>query len=105
MTTQTLGELADIVRSKNAGALLLTIDVMFDDQDVYARVLKSGAVSRAVVAQLYGVSENAIDIIQFDLVRAIKVTFPRATRSGDPDDGDIYGAQQHVPMLSIPIPL
>ena len=28
----TLGELASVLRSKNAGALLITLDVMFEDE-------------------------------------------------------------------------
>ena len=33
----TLGELAKLVRSKNAGPFWLTIDIMFDDADAYRR--------------------------------------------------------------------
>ena len=33
----TLGDLAKLVRSKNAGPFWLTIDIMFDDADAYRR--------------------------------------------------------------------
>lgn len=103
-SNDTLGALATVVRSKNAGALLLTIDVMFDDAETFRRVVQSGALSRSQIARLYDVSDNEVDIIVFDLVRAIKITLPRLHRSGDPEDGDVYGAQQHVPILDLPIP-
>ena len=35
----TLGELARLIRSKNAGPFTLTFDVMFDSEDAYRKVL------------------------------------------------------------------
>src|SRR5690349_6456236 len=35
LTMATLGELAKLVRSKNAGPFWLTIDIMFEDPDAY----------------------------------------------------------------------
>ena len=40
-----LKDLAAVIRSKNAGALLLTLDVMFDDAATYARVRDAGVIS------------------------------------------------------------
>jgi len=42
-----LVDLAQVLRSKNAGALLCTLDMMFEDEDTYRRVRDSGAVIRA----------------------------------------------------------
>ena len=41
----TLGELARLIRSKNAGPFELTFDIMFDDEETFERVKKSGALS------------------------------------------------------------
>ena len=40
-----LADVAKVIRSKNAGPLLLTIDVIFDDQSIYERVIASGIIS------------------------------------------------------------
>lgn len=99
-----LVDLAQVLRSKNAGALLCTLDMMFEDEETYRRVRDSGAINVQRIAELYGVSDNEVSIIPYDVAYAIKVTIPRLARSGDPEDSDIYGAQQHAPLLDIEIP-
>lgn len=99
-----LVDLAQVLRSKNAGALLCTLDMMFEDEETYQRVRDSGAINVQRIAELYGVSDNEVSIIPYDVAYAIKVTIPRLARSGDPTDSDIYGAQQHAPLLDIEIP-
>jgi len=99
-----LADLAKVVRSKNAGALLLTLDVMFEDEATYRRVRDGGALDAARIAALYGVSHNAVSVIPYDVAFAIKITLPRAHPSGDPEDNDVYGAQQHAPLLDLDIP-
>ena len=94
-------DLARVVRSKNAGALLLTLDLMFEDEASYRRVVQSGVINSARIAQLYGVSENAVAVINYDVAFAIKITLPRHVVSGDPGDSDVYGAQQHAPLFAI----
>jgi hypothetical protein len=98
-----LADLAKVLRSKNAGALLVTLDVMFDDAATYRRVRDSGALDAARIAALYGVSHNVVEVIPYDVALAIKITLPRAHPSGDPLDNDVYGAQQHAPLLDLEI--
>ena len=98
------GDLASVVRSKNAGALLLTLDVIFDDDETYRRVRDCGVLEPRVIAALYRVSDNAVQVIPFDVARAIKTTLPRAVPSGDPGDSGVYGAQQHAPLREIEVP-
>lgn len=99
-----LADLAQVLRSKNAGALLCTLDMMFEDEATYRRVLDAKVITPRSIAALYGLSDNEVSIIPYDVAYAIKVTIPRLRRSGDPDDSDIYGAQQHAPLLDIEIP-
>lgn len=98
-----LKDIATVVRAKNAGALLLTLDVMFGDDETYRRVLASGAISPRTIAPLYGVTDNEVAVIPFDVARAIKITLPRRVPSGSPGDTDVYGAQQHAPLLEIEV--
>ena len=99
-----LGDLASVLRSKNAGALLVTLDVMFADEATYLRVRDSGVLDARRIAALYGVSHNQVTVIPYDVAYAIKITLPRAAPSGDPGDNDIYGAQQHAPLLDLEVP-
>lgn len=99
-----LQDLATVVRSKNAGALLITLDVMFADEATYRRVIDSGVLSPRAIAALYGVSDNEVEITPFDVAQAIKITLPRQVSAGSPGDADVYGAQQHAPLLEIEVP-
>lgn len=99
-----LGELAKVVRSKNAGALYVTLDLMFADEDTYRRVCDSRVIKGSRIAALYCVSHNAVTVIPYEQAWAIKITIARPVPSGDPGDGDVYGAQQHAPLLDIEIP-
>jgi len=99
-----LSELTRVLRSKNAGALLCTLDLMFDDQATYERVRDCGAINSERIASLYNVSQNQVSIIPYDVAYAIKITVPRLVPSGSFGDTDIYGAQQHGPLLDIQIP-
>lgn len=101
-----LQELADVLRSKNAGPFQFTIDLMFPDEATYQRVLQSEALSRETVGALYGVEPERVSIIGFARAKAIKVTIPRRTGSrgsGSIFDRDVYGAQQHGPLAGLEI--
>jgi hypothetical protein len=100
----TLAELTSVLRSKNAGALLCTLDLMFETEATYTHVRDSGVLEPGLIAKLYGVSDNEVSIIPYDVAYAIKITVPRLFISGAPGDTDIYGAQQHAPLLDIEIP-
>lgn len=103
----TLGELADVMRSKNAGPFQVTIDLLFNDPATYRRVRDCGVIAAGVIAPLYGVAEELVRIVPFDRVRAIKITLPRrsgAHGSGSAFDRDVYGAQQHGPLVDLAIP-
>src|SRR5262249_5439219 len=52
---------------------------------------------------LYGVAVDAVTVINYPLGRAIKIVVPRQIMSGDPGDRDVYGAQQHTPLLRLEI--
>jgi len=104
LNTTKLKNLAKVIRSKNAGALLITLDVIFDDRATYEQVRDSSALTPRSIALLYNVSDNEISIIPFDVALAIKITLPRAVVAGSPGDTDVYGAQQHAPLMDIEIP-
>ena len=96
-------DLAAVVRSKNAGPFTLTIDLVFDDDASFERVLESPAFTCEHIARLYGAEANAVQIHPFERVRAIKVSLPRACSSGSAPDTDVYGCQQHFPLAGIEV--
>jgi hypothetical protein len=102
-----LGELAQVLRSKNAGPFLVTVDIMFDRKETFQRVLDSGAVTASTIAPRYGLSADDVRVVSYDRAKAIKITLPRLWGSrgaGSAGDRDVYGAQQHAPLLNIDIP-
>ena len=100
----TLGELAQLIRSKNAGAFMLTFDVMFRDEATYRRVVDAGVLTKASFARLYGMPEEDVLFFIHDAARAIKISIPRPYTQGDLADGDTYGGQQHALLVDIEVP-
>jgi hypothetical protein len=96
-----LQDLAQVVRSKNAGPRRFTLDIIFRDDADYQRAAQSEAITPAKIAPLYGVAADSVTIINYPLGRAIKIVVPRQIMSGDPGDRDVYGAQQHAPLLDV----
>jgi hypothetical protein len=96
-----LKSLAKVIRSKNAGPCLLTLDLMLTDKAAFAYVVERIATLRRVVAERYRRSENEVAVLPFAPALAVKITLPRDVISGDIGDRDIYGAQQHAPLLDV----
>jgi hypothetical protein len=96
-----LDAIAKVIRSKNAGPCLLTLDVMLPDEASFGYLAARIAPLRRQVAQRYGLSENAVAVHAFRPALAVKITLPRDIIAGDVGDRDVYGAQQHAPLLDI----
>ncbi len=94
-------EYTRVLRSKNAGPLYLTLDLIFHDHAEMEYVTEH--LKKEAVAQAYGISPEEIDIIPFDVINAVKITFPRKHISGSREDNDVYGCQQHMPLANIEI--
>lgn len=88
-----------ILRSKNAGPLFITFDLIFHNNEDMNYVYKN--LKKEDVAKAYDVSCEKIEIISYDVVNSIKITFPRKNISGSILDNDIYGCQQHMPLSKI----
>lgn len=105
MMTRTLGEVAQVVRSKNAKPFRFTFDVIFNDPAIYERVKAAKVLTRERIAELYGIAPGEIlSLHEFDPGLAIKFTFRRPIPQGRPGDTDVYGCQQHAPLLNVEVP-
>ena len=100
----TLGELARLIRSKNAGPFTLTFDIMFEDEATYRRVIAAEVVTPRSFAALYRVPVDDVLLVHHDAARAIKVSIPRPVVQGDLDDADCYGGQQFGPLVELSVP-
>lgn len=100
-----LWQLAHLVRAKNAGPFALTFDILFDDRETYERVKSTGVLSKSLFSRLYGVDEESVLFFEHDKALAIKASIPRPVFCGDPEDTDIFGGQQHGPLVDLEIPV
>lgn len=97
-------ELTNIIRSKNSGPYELTMDLMFNSAENYEYVSRNKLINEDLICRLYRIPrEKIIGIVHFEPAHAIKVTIVRPICSGDLGETDVYGAQQHAPLLSITI--
>jgi hypothetical protein len=100
-----LKDIAKACKSKNAGPFQITFDIMFEDRATFDKVLKSGKLTARTIASLYGVDEADVLFTPYPPALAFKATMDRLIPSGAIGDTDVYGAQQHAPLLDIEIKL
>jgi hypothetical protein len=73
--TVNIREVAQVVRSKNAGPFRLTLDILFKERAVYEQVKRSDSITAATIAGLYRLpADRVTDFVWFDPGKALKVT-------------------------------
>lgn len=93
-------EIAEVIRSKNSGPYEITLDIIFRDEKVFRKVCSHHVFTPGLVAGLYGVDPaHVLNIIEFAPAKAIKINLKRSIPSGGLGETDVYGAQQHAPLL------
>lgn len=101
MSGRTIGDVAELVRSKNAGPFWQTLDVFLPDDETYRLVAESPSIDEDVIARLYRVASDAVRIFRLPSIRVVKMSFPRPTSQGGVDDRDMHAGQQHVPLAEL----
>lgn len=99
-----LGDCAKLLRSKNAGPFMLTMDLLFPDMTSYERARDCGLLERERVARLYAVDPVLVKVFLVPEVLAIKISFPRPIPSGGEGDNDIYGCQYMAKLARLTMP-
>jgi Domain of unknown function (DUF4387) len=105
----TLGDLATTFRSKNAEPFMTTMDIYLPAEGAYERVKAANVITEECVAELYNIPPEAVYGVFFiDSLRAVKVTILKYGADGylgqgDPALTDMFGAQQHVPLLALEV--
>jgi Domain of unknown function (DUF4387) len=98
-------DLAKVCKSKNAGPFELTIDIVFDNAEVFHRVKATGVLKPDLFARLYNVPPETVLFTPYDAAFAFKATLPRLVPAGNFGDTDVYGCQQHAPLLDVDLPV
>lgn len=100
-----LKDIAKACKSKNAGPFELTLDIMFEDAATFDRVRRTGIINADLIAALYHVPVESVIFTEYPPAFAYKATIERRIASGAVGDTDVYGAQQHAPLLEVEIPI
>lgn len=102
---QRLGEVAKVLRSKNAGAFEITFDIFFNTHASYQAFKRLGILTPELLARLYRITPADIRSIHwYDEVNAVKATIPRRLSCGEPGDTDVYACQQYIPLWYVEVP-
>jgi Domain of unknown function (DUF4387) len=100
----TIGQLAEEVRSKNAGPFWMTLDIFLRSDEDYEFLIASGELSKERIGRLYEVDPDTVQIFALPRIRAIKISFPRSVSAGSFEDRDQHAGQQHVPLSRAVLP-
>lgn len=92
-----------IIRSKNAGPLYLTFDLIFKDAQAMEYIMQRNIITPKTIGELYDCASEKVSIIPYAVVNAVKITLPRKCISGSSTDNDIYGCQQHMPLANLEV--
>lgn len=101
----TLGDLAIEVRSKNAGPFWVTMELFMKDAEGYAVAADEDLLNEQVLADLYRLEAETIQIFRIPSLNVVKVSFPRPVSQGSLRDRDMHAGQHHVPLAQLPVPM
>lgn len=105
MKNISISEITSVIRSKNAGPYELTFDFIFKTEEIFNKVVQTNAINEELIAKLYKIPvDKVISVVAYKPAMAIKATIIRPIGAGDLGETDVYGAQQHGPLLDIEIP-
>jgi len=97
-----LFDVAEVIRSKNSGPYEITFDIIFKDEEMFRKVAAAKVFNSEDFAKLYHIqTSDIIGVVNFPPAKAIKITIVRPIPSGSLGETDVYGAQQHGPLMEM----
>lgn len=103
--TVRLEDLCTVLRSKNAGPFLITLDMIFREKPVYEVVKNNRLINQELVAGAYGIPAADVVVVEYlDNLNAVKATYKRRRPAGSPGDPDCFGMNQEGPLLEVSFP-
>jgi hypothetical protein len=101
-----LVDMVKVLRSKDAGVNTITYDIFFKDELSYRQALASNVFTKGSMARILNVPEaHMIGAYRADPCHAIKISRFREMISGTPGSPDGFGAQQHMRVERIMVPI
>ena len=102
LRTYRLRDVASVIRTKNSGPYELTMDIIFREQALFEKAEAARIINTPLVAKLYRIpEEDVLGIVYFPRAKAVKATIRRPMASGALGERDVYGAQQHAPLMDL----
>jgi hypothetical protein len=99
-----LGDIALVVRSKNAGPFWITLDIFFRNDADFAHVRNAGVLTAEKIGELYCVDAALVKRFELPAIKAMKISMPRPVVAGSFEDRDLHAGQQFVPLALLSIP-
>jgi hypothetical protein len=100
-----LEDLCAVLRTKNAGPFLITVDMIFEDPGVYRAVSAGRLITEELVAERYRIPVGDVVRVEYiDALNAVKASYKRRIPAGSAGDPDCYGMNQEAPMLEVSFP-
>jgi Domain of unknown function (DUF4387) len=90
-----------LIRSKDAGPFMLTIDLFFTDEHAHRAFRDAGVLSPERIGELYRVDPAQVQVYDLKDIGAMKISFPRPVPSGEFGDTDITGGQQYSLLVDL----
>jgi hypothetical protein len=103
MSQTTLRDACDLFRTRNAGAFLLTCDIVPLSTELFDQLEADKTLESEGVAKRLGVTQDDMRVTYYRQCNAIKITIPRRVSGGGPEDHDVDGAQQFVTLLHLTV--
>ena len=85
-----LKDIAEKIRSKNAGPFWVTIDIFCANADAFAQI--RDGLSSARAAKALQTSEDTLKRFEIEALNVIKISLPRPAIQGSATDRDMHGA-------------
>ncbi len=101
-----LVDMVKVLRSKDAGVNTIIYDIFFKDEPSYRQALASNIFTKRSMAKILNIPEtHIIGTYRADPCHAIKISRFREMISGTPGSPDGFGAQQHMRVERIILPI
>jgi hypothetical protein len=69
----------------------------------YAKVADPTYLDAPVIARLYNIAADSVQIFRIPELNVVKISFPRPVPQGSLHDRDIHAGQHHVPLALFPL--
>ena len=75
--------------------------MLLKDDAIFTALQQADIINKKTIAGLYRIPEaDVLSIVWFPNARAVKATIVRPLPSGGMGERDVYGAQQHAPLVN-----